>query len=45
MLEGGEMQGLQGVARGADESYLGLSKVLVVTNIVGDKKTNGRVYQ
>ena len=34
---------LKRVLRGAGESYLGLSKVVVVSSIVGDKKTNGRV--
>ena len=34
---------LKRVARGAGESYLGLSKEAVVSSIVGDKKTNGGV--
>ena len=45
LLEGGDMVELERVARGAGESYLGLSKVVVVSSIVGDKKTNERVYQ
>ena len=36
---------LERVARGAGESYLGLSKVVVVSSNVEDKKTNERVYQ
>lgn len=34
---------LERFLRGASESFLGLSKEVVVTSIVGDKKTNGRV--
>ena len=36
VLEGGDMQVLKRVLRGAGESYLGLSKVVVVSSIVGD---------
>ena len=34
---------LERVLRDAGESYLGLSKVAVVSSIVGGKKTNGGV--
>ena len=34
---------LKRVLGGAGESYLGLSEVVVVSSIVGDKKTNGEV--
>ena len=34
---------LKRVLGGAIESYLGLSKVVVVSIIVGDKETNGGV--
>ena len=33
----------EGLRRHTGESYLGLSKVVVVSSIVGDKKTNGGV--